>query len=62
MSQPLGEIAVVCQQQEAFTLGIEPADVKKARKFRREQIEDRVVSVRIAPGRNKSGRFVERNR
>jgi hypothetical protein len=43
-------------------LGIEPANIEKAGKLWRQQIEDRVVGVRIASGRNKSGRFVKCNR
>ena len=62
MREALGKVAVVRQQEQAFTLRVEPADIKQARKFRRQQIENRIVCVRIAPGRNKSSRFVERNR
>jgi hypothetical protein len=43
-------------------LGIEPADIEKARKFWRQQVENRIARVRIASGRNKTSRFVQRNR
>ena len=59
MGQPLGEIAVVREEEEAFGLGVEAADVEKTRQMRRQQIEDGVARVRIAPGRNKSGRLMQ---
>src|SRR5438552_2975149 len=62
MRESLREITVVCQQKQAFTLRVEPADVEKARKLRRQQIENRVARVRIASGRNKSGRLMKRDR
>jgi hypothetical protein len=43
-------------------LGIETADVEKAREIRRQQIKDCVASVRITPGRHKTGGFMQRNR
>ena len=48
MNEALGEVAVVGEKDESFTLGIEPAHVKQPRKFRRKQIEDRVTRMRIA--------------
>jgi len=33
MREPLREIAVVCEENEAFGLGIEAANVEEARKF-----------------------------
>ena len=62
MSEPLREFAVVGENEETFALRIEPADVEKSRKFRREQIEDGIARVRIAFGRNKTGRLVQDNR
>ena len=62
MCEPLCEIAIVGQQEQSFTLRVEAADVEKARKFRRQKIENRVARVRIAFGRNNSGRFVQRDR
>ena len=59
MRQALREIAVVRQNQKPFALRIEPADIEKPRKMRRQQIEDRIARIRIAPRRNKSGRFVQ---
>lgn len=62
VSELLREITVVRQKEQSLTLGIEPANIEKAGKLWRQQIEDRVVGVRIASGRNKSGRFVKCNR
>src|SRR5207302_10645464 len=62
MRESLREITVVCQQKQAFTLRVEPADVEKARKLRRQEIENRVARVWIAFRRNKSGRFVQCDR
>jgi len=50
MSEPLCQIAIVCQQEQSFTLCVEPADIEQARKLWRQQIEDRVACIRIAPG------------
>jgi hypothetical protein len=43
-------------------LGVQAANVEKPWKFWRQQIEDCVACVWIASGRDKSGRFVQRNR
>src|SRR5689334_23257653 len=62
MSESLREIAVVRQQQQSFTLRVEPADVEEPRKFSRQQIENCVARVRIAARRDKSGGFVQGDR
>src|ERR1700724_4711731 len=62
MSEPLRELAVIGENEETFALRIQPANVKKARKFRREQIEDCVARVRIAFGRHKTCWLVQDNR
>ena len=36
MSEALGEVAIICQEQQAFTLGIQTSDVKEPRKFWRQ--------------------------
>src|SRR5205807_9788098 len=43
-------------------LSIEPANIEKAGKLWRQQVENRVARMRIASGRNESRRFVQRNR
>src|SRR5712692_7308119 len=62
VSEALRELAVVGENEKAFALRIEPANVEKARKFPRKQIENDVTRVRIAFGRNKTGRLVQDNR
>jgi|ERR1051326_2953086 hypothetical protein len=62
MRQSLREIAVVREQEQTFTLRVETANVEEPRKFRRQQIEDRVARVRIASRRDKPRRFMERDR
>ncbi len=59
MSEMLGKITVARQEKQAFRLGVEPADVEKPGKLRRQQIVDRISRVRIMPGGNKPGGFVQ---
>ena len=59
MSQALGEVAIVRQKEKAFGLRVEAADIEKSRQMRRQQIEDRVARVWVAPCGNKSGRLME---
>ncbi len=59
MRQALCEIAVVCQEKQTFSLGVQPANVKQPRKFRRKQIKDRIADVRIFSGGNEPGRLVQ---
>src|SRR5215203_4696607 len=59
MRQALREIAIVREDEEAFALRIEAADVEKPGQMRREQIEDRLARVRVAAGGNEAGRFVQ---
>ena len=59
MGEALGEVAVVGEEEKSFSLGVEPADIEKAREFRRKQIEDRVARMRIAAGGDEAGRLVQ---
>jgi hypothetical protein len=59
MGEALGEGAVISEQEQAFRLSIETADVEESRQMRREKIEDGVPRVRIAPSRNETGRLVQ---
>ena len=59
MSEPLREIAVVCEENEAFGLGIETANVEETGEFSRQNIEDRVASVRIFSRRDEARRLVQ---
>jgi hypothetical protein len=59
MSQPLGEIAVIREEKQAFGLRVEAADVEKSRQMGREKIEDRIARIRIASRRNETGRLMQ---
>ena len=59
MRQALGEIAVVRQDEKAFGLRVEPADIEKARKLWRQQIEDRVARIGVGAGGNEADGFVQ---
>jgi hypothetical protein len=59
MRQPLGEIPVVGQEEKAFRLGDEPADIKKMRKLGRQKIKDGIARVRVASRRDEAGGFME---
>ena len=59
MRQALREIAVVGQDEKAFGLRVEPADVEEARELGRQEIENRVARIGIGAGGNEAGRFVQ---
>jgi len=59
MSQSLSEIAVIGEQEQTFALGIEAADIKERRKFRWQQIIDRVGCFGIASRANETGRLIQ---
>lgn len=59
MSEPLSEIAVVREKNEAFGLRVETADVEKPGKFVGQKIEDGVTSVYIFSRRDKTHGFVQ---
>lgn len=62
MSEPLREIAIVREQQQSFSLSIQPPNVKEPRELSWQQIENGIARVRIGSSRNESGGFVQRNR
>ena len=62
VSEMLGEIAIVGEQKQTLGLRVEPADIEEPGKFCRQQVENRVPGMRIAPGGNKAGRLVEEDR
>jgi len=59
MRETLGQVAVVCQDEKARGLSVEPANVEKTRQMRRQEIEDGVARVGIAAGRNESRGLVQ---
>ena len=62
MSEALGQLAVICENEQTFSLGIKPADIEEPWKFWRKQIKDGVARVGIALRGNKTGGFVQDNR
>jgi hypothetical protein len=62
VSKSLRELAIVRKQKQTFSLSIETTDVEKAGKFPWKQIEDCIARVRIFPGRNEPGGFVQHDR
>jgi len=59
LGKSLCEFAIVRQKQQTFSLRVETTDVEEAGKFWWKQIEDCIACVRIFPGRNESGGFVQ---
>jgi hypothetical protein len=59
VSKSLREFAIVRKQKQTFSLRVETTDIEKAGKFPWKQIEDFIARVRIFPGRNESGGFVQ---
>ena len=62
MSELLGEIAVVRQEQQSLALRVQASNIEKARELWREQIENGIARMWIASRRNNSGRLVQRDR
>ena len=59
MREPLREIAVVGENEQAFGLRIQPSDIEQPREFWRQKIEDGVPRVRVGAGGNETDRFVQ---
>ena len=59
MGEALGKIPVIGEKKKTFGLGVEPADVEQPRQMRREEIVNGVARIRVAPGRNESGRLMQ---
>ncbi len=59
MCDPLSEIAVAREEDEAFGLRIETANVEEAGKFFGQKIKDGVVGMHISSRRDEARRFVE---
>jgi len=55
----LCQIAVVSQHKQALGLGIEAASVEQVVELCRQQIENGIARVWVAPGGNEAGRFVQ---
>ena len=48
MREPLREVPFVCENEEAFALRIEAADIEETRKLRGKKMKNRVARVEIA--------------
>ena len=59
MREPLSEIAVVREEDKAFGLRIETANVEEAGKFSWQKIEDGVAGVHIFSRRDEARRLVQ---
>ena len=62
MGESQRQFAIVRENEQTFALRIEPAHVEESRKFGGQKVENCIARVRIASGRNKTGRFVQNNR
>ena len=62
MREPLCQFAVIREQEQAFALRIKATNVKEPRKLRRKKVKDGVARIRVAPGGDKTGRFVQGDR
>ena len=62
MGELLCKLAVIRENEQAFSLRVEPADVEKLRKFLRKQIEDRVAGMGVFARGDKTGRLVQHDR
>jgi hypothetical protein len=60
LGQTLGKVTIVSQQKQTFALRVEAAHVIERGEFRRQQIENGIARVRIAPGANEPGRLIQR--
>ncbi len=61
MRESLRKVAIVRQNEQAFALRVEAADVEKPRQFCRQQIENGVARVRILTSGDEAFRFVQKN-
>jgi hypothetical protein len=61
MRHVLCKIAIICEKKQTLGWRVQTADVEQPREFWRQQIKNSVAHVRISPGRNKSGGFVQHN-
>jgi len=59
VGQVLDEVTVICEQQQTFRIFVEPANIAKGVKSRRQEIIDRWPLPLIIPGRDQPTRFVQ---
>src|SRR6266480_4525527 len=61
MGEPLGEVAIVGEKNEAFGLRVKTADVEKPGKFFGQKIEDGIAGVHIFSRRDEARRLVQQD-
>ena len=61
MCEPMCEIAIVCENDQSLALRVESAHIKEPRQFRRQEIEDGVARVGVAPSGDETFRLVQEN-
>jgi hypothetical protein len=59
VSQPLCQIAIICEKKEPLSLRVQAPNIEEMRKLFRKQIKDSIASVLIFSGRDESGGFVQ---
>lgn len=59
MRQPIGQVAVVGQEQESLAVGVEPSDGKEPRIIR-HQPDNRRPALRVEGGRDDADRLMQR--
>jgi len=59
MHQRVGEVPIVGQEQQTRRIIVEASNRHDARRFRRQEIEDRAPPLRIAQRRHDARRFVQ---
>ena len=62
IGQPVRELRVVGEQQQAARRGVEPADRDESGARVAQHVEDRAASLRVAPRRDRAARLVKRDR
>ena len=61
MGEPLGEIAIVGEKNEALGLRVKTAYVEEPGKFCRQKIEDSIAGVHIFSRRDEARRLVQQD-
>src|SRR5438477_3103911 len=61
MGEPLGEVAIVGEKNEAFGLRVKTADIEEPGKFFGQKIEDCIAGVSIFSRRDEARRLVQQD-
>ncbi len=60
MTQPLGERAIVGEQKQSLAVFVQPANIVKASKMGRDQVEDRFAVSFIGPSAQETLRLMKK--